>query len=377
MTKTIVGLFNTFSDAQVLVDDLLTLGIERDAISVFSTQRPADQLKERELYGEPNEPLAEPPQETGAIQGALGGMTIGGALGLLLGIGTLAIPGVGPVLAAGPLAAALGSTAVGAGLGGLIGVLSNAGVSHDDALLFNEGLRRGGTLVSAHVHENMIDATERAFERAGAVDIQQRAADWQAEGWSPTSRPPNDYSDPDAGETWKESSKVGTVGGAVAGGATGAAIGSVGGPVGTAIGGVAGAATGAAVGAAGDIAGEAIDDDGDRSYVRDEDLIARDYERGGNDAYTRGTNDSWSLHEADYRDDFIVNYEPMGYAWDQYAQAYRYGDSFSADPQYRNYDWDQVEPHMRQNWDENLYGSWERFKDAVRYSWERAKQDLR
>lgn len=369
MTKTIVGLFNTFSDAQVLVDDLLTLGIERDAISVFSSERPADQLRERELYGETHDSIADQPEDASAIQGALGGMTIGGALGLLLGIGTLAIPGIGPVLAAGPLAAAFGSTAVGAGIGGLIGVLSNAGVSHDDALLFNEGLRRGGTLVSAHVHENMIDATEMAFERAGAVNIQQRAADWHAEGWTPTSRPPTDYSDPDVGNTWEDSSKVGTVGGAVAGAATGAAIGSVGGPVGTAIGGVAGAASGAAIGAAGDTVGEAAVE-GDR-------LSNGEYGRVEGGTYGYDNSGSWSLHETDYRDDFILNYEPMGYSWDQYAQAYRYGDSLSADPRYRDYSWEQAEPHIRQDWDENRYGSWERFKDAVKYSWERAKQDLR
>jgi hypothetical protein len=369
MTKTIVGLFNTFSDAQVLVDNLLTLGIERDAISVFSSERPADQLQERELYGETRDSVAAQPEDASAIQGALGGMTIGGALGLLLGIGTLAIPGIGPVLAAGPLAAALGSTAVGAGLGGLIGVLGNAGISHDDALLYNEGLRRGGTLVSAHVHETMIDASEMAFERAGAVNIQQRAADWHAEGWTPNDPKHHDPDNRDLGDTWEDSSKVGTVGGAVAGAATGAAIGSVGGPVGTAIGGVAGAASGAVIGAAGDTAGEAAVE-GDR-------VIDREYDRVEGRAYGYDNSDTWALHESDYRDDFILNYEPMGYSWDQYAQAYRYGDSFSADPQYRDYSWEQAEPHIRQNWDESLHGSWERFKDAVKYSWERAKQDLR
>ena len=85
----------------------------------------------------------------GAGKGAGIGATAGGVVGLLTGLGLLAIPGVGPVVAAGWLVATAAGAAVGGTAGGIIGALTQAGTSEEDAYIYAEGVRRGGTLVSA------------------------------------------------------------------------------------------------------------------------------------------------------------------------------------------------------------------------------------
>jgi len=204
---------------------------------------------------------------------------VGGVLGLLVGIGALAIPGIGPVIAAGPLVAALGTAAAGAGIGaaagGLLGALVGAGIPEEEAHLYAEGVRRGGSLVTVSTDESMASTAYSVLRRHNAVDVDERGQMYREQGWErfdpdagpyPESSSYNAYAGAgsypgDSARTdWEESSKVGTAAGTVAGAATGAAIGSAGGPVGTVVGGVAGAAVGAGVGAAGDAAGEAAED---------------------------------------------------------------------------------------------------------------------
>src|ERR1700746_1617846 len=100
----------------------------------------------------------------GAAKGAGIGAPIGGGAGLLAGLGMLAIPGIGPVVAAGWLAAPLAGAAGGAGggavSGGVIEAMTSAGVSEADAHLYAEGVRRGGTLVVARVDEGQVDVVE-------------------------------------------------------------------------------------------------------------------------------------------------------------------------------------------------------------------------
>lgn len=255
MTRTTVGLFDTFAQAQQAVHELTNNGVRRDDISIVANDA-------RGEYG--NEVSGETKVGETAVGGALGGGVLGGVLGLLVGIGALAIPGIGPVLAAGPLAAALGAAGatavagagIGAASGGIIGALVGAGIPEDEAHIYAEGVRRGGALVT--VSSDTVDAgtVQSVMQRNGAADVRARGEEWRRDGWNrfdPDSKPHHNHYD--------ESSKVGTTGGAVAGAATGAAIGSAGGPVGTVIGGVAGAVTGAGVGAAGDTAGEKAEDE--------------------------------------------------------------------------------------------------------------------
>jgi hypothetical protein len=350
MAKTIVGLFDTFSQAQRVVDDLTSAGIDRSNISLVRRNRDDGIATTTTDMGDTTTADA-----VGA--GAIGGGVLGGTLGLLVGIGALVIPGIGPVIAAGPLAAALGSAAVGAGIGaaagGLIGALVGAGVPEEEAHVYAEGVRRGGTLVTVNADDMMADRVYSIMRGAGAADINTKATGWRSEGWSRFDERAEPYPLSDVDDTWERSSKIGTTGGAVAGAATGAAMGSAAGPVGTVIGGAAGAAVGAGVGAAGDVAGESLEDNVEESR-----------------AVGAG---SWSTYEPTFRNDYSSRYANSGYTWDQYSTAYRYGYNAATDQRYYGRHWNDVETTLRGGWDESRYGPWNRFKDAVQHAWERAK----
>jgi hypothetical protein len=104
--------------------------------------------------------------------------------GLLVGLGALAIPGVGPLIAAGPIATTLLGAGVGAAAGGLLGALVDVGVPEDEANYYAEGVRRGGVLVSVGAEDAMVDRVINILERHNAVDVQRRAEEWQREGWT-------------------------------------------------------------------------------------------------------------------------------------------------------------------------------------------------
>ncbi|MFN0051995.1 MAG: hypothetical protein ACKV0T_07375 [Planctomycetales bacterium] len=108
----------------------------------------------------------------GAAAGAGTGAAVGGALGWLVGIGALAIPGLGPFIAAGPIMAALGGAALGGTVGGLTGTLVGMGIPEFEAKQYEGKVKSGNSLIS--VHSENSDETGRAkeiFERAGARDI--------------------------------------------------------------------------------------------------------------------------------------------------------------------------------------------------------------
>src|SRR5947207_11774476 len=104
-----------------------------------------------------------------AATGAGVGAVVGGLGGLLLGLGALAIPGIGPIIAAGPLVAALGGAAAGAAVGGLIGALTKMGVPEEEAHIYAEGVRRGGTLVTVTADDANTDTIVSVLNGHGAV----------------------------------------------------------------------------------------------------------------------------------------------------------------------------------------------------------------
>src|SRR5436305_14658636 len=118
----------------------------------------------------------------GAAAGAGIGAGLGGAAGLLAGLGLLAIPGLGPVVAAGWLVSTAVGAAAGAATGGIVGALTEAGIPKEDAHAYAEGVRRGGTLVSARV----ADADRARFDallNESAVNLRNLTAAWQKRGW--------------------------------------------------------------------------------------------------------------------------------------------------------------------------------------------------
>jgi hypothetical protein len=108
----------------------------------------------------------------GATAGAGSGAVLGGILGWLVGIGSLAIPGVGPFIAAGPIVAALAGAGVGGALGGLAGALVGMGIPEYEAKRYEGRLTEGGILLSVHCDTSEeIDRAKKIMERTGAEDI--------------------------------------------------------------------------------------------------------------------------------------------------------------------------------------------------------------
>ena len=168
VTVVISRLFKDYRSAQDAVRELEKAGIPDDDISIVANN--ADKWFSPDLA-------------TAGGKGAAVGAGFGGVGGLLAGLGLLAIPGLGPVVAAGWLAAALtGAAAVGAA-GGVVGMLAEAGVATNEAEVYAESLRRGGSLVSARV-----PAAEKArFEailNPSAVDVGKRRDELTAGGWT-------------------------------------------------------------------------------------------------------------------------------------------------------------------------------------------------
>jgi uncharacterized protein (TIGR02271 family) len=117
---------------------------------------------------------------TGATVGAVGG----GIIGLLAGLGGLLIPGIGPIVAAGPLVGALAGAGVGAVAGGLVGALVDLGVPEDDAEYYAEGIRRGGTLVTVRAADERADEAADIMNRYNPIDLDRRVESWRGEGWT-------------------------------------------------------------------------------------------------------------------------------------------------------------------------------------------------
>lgn len=175
MTKTVTGLFDTYADATSAVAQLKAAGISDSDISIVSNSD--DHHKDNDNGA------AE-----GAGTGAGIGAAVGGAGGLLTGLGIMAIPGVGPVVAAGWLAAlaagAVGGAVVGGAAGGLIGALTDSGVDERDAHVYAEGVRRGGTLVTAKVDEALVPQAEAILQRSNRVDLPTRRSAYEGQGWT-------------------------------------------------------------------------------------------------------------------------------------------------------------------------------------------------
>src|SRR5690606_32970874 len=116
--------------------------------------------------------------------GAVTGGVVGGLTGVLLGLGVLAIPGFGPVLAAGPLVAGLAGAGIGAAVGGLVGALVSWGVPQEEAELYAESVRRGSTLVGLKADDDRVQQAVNIMNNHGPVDVQRRSEYWRATGWS-------------------------------------------------------------------------------------------------------------------------------------------------------------------------------------------------
>ncbi len=149
--------------ASNLVERLKTVGFTANEISVLLPD--SESSKDFAIDNQTKSP-------EGAAVGASTGAAVGGALGWLAGIGSLAIPGVGPLIAAGPIMAALTGVAVGGAVGGVSGALIGMGIPEYEATRYVGKLKGGRCLVSVHAEDSAeISRAKRIMEEAGAEDI--------------------------------------------------------------------------------------------------------------------------------------------------------------------------------------------------------------
>jgi len=177
MTKTVSALYDTYDSARAAVNDLETAGISNSDISIVANNSENWHRDDRR---------SDAAEDAGTGAGV--GAAVGGLGGLLTGLGLMAIPGVGPVVAAGWLIStavgAVTGAAVGAATGGIIGSLTGAGVPEDDAHVYAEGVRRGGSLVTARVADARESEAQAILHRHKSVDVTARRNVYREEGWS-------------------------------------------------------------------------------------------------------------------------------------------------------------------------------------------------
>lgn len=161
--KSVLCIVNTEMQAGHIVDRLKAEGFSNNDISVLFP----DKTGTRDFAVAKGTKAPE-----GAATGAGTGAVVGGALGWLAGIGALAIPGVGPFVAAGPIAAALSGAAVGGAVGGIAGSLIGMGIPEYEAKRYEGKIKQGGILLSVHTdNSDEVKRAKQIFEDAKAEDI--------------------------------------------------------------------------------------------------------------------------------------------------------------------------------------------------------------
>jgi hypothetical protein len=184
---TLSRLYDDYATATQVLHELESAGVPASEISIVASNAdnwysgkggtaPSSTTHDRNRNGVDD-------RADGAATGASIGVAVGGVAGLLAGLGMIAIPGIGPVVAAGWFASTAAVAAAGGVAGGLLGALTEAGVSEEDAQVYAEGVRRGGTLLTVRVPEGERTRVEAILDRS-AVNIRERGMAYRQSGWS-------------------------------------------------------------------------------------------------------------------------------------------------------------------------------------------------
>jgi hypothetical protein len=159
----VFGIYRTPATAEAAVDHLLARGFTNESISVLLPDDETTRAFAHEKHTKAPE---------GTATGVTAGGVIGGTLGLLAGIGALAIPGVGPLIAAGPIMGALAGLGVGGAVGGVVGALVGMGIPEYEAKRYEGAVKDGGTLLSVHCDtSDQISVAKDALRDTGAHDV--------------------------------------------------------------------------------------------------------------------------------------------------------------------------------------------------------------
>lgn len=317
---TIVGTFHDTSEAQKAVRDLMSMGFTNDDVSlVFSD--PEGRYKTHLAGTDVHE---HHDTGTAAATGAVLGGVEGGLIGLALGLGAFAIPGLGPIIGMGPILAGLIGAGTGAATGGITGALVERGIDDVDADYYAEAVRRGYVLLVVDAPDGREDEVMDVMERYDVVDIDERAEHWRSEGWTGYDTSARPYTSEQITGERDHYLRTRT-------GATGA-----------------------------------------RNYG----ATGSAYNTGTTGAYGTSvgnyTTTDFDTFTTDYREHYN-RYPVSGYSYQDYEPAYRYGHTLAMNEQYRGRDWAAIEPEVRSQWEREHYGTWEQFKDSIRYAWDRVK----
>ena len=159
----VFGIYRSGQHAERAVDSIITAGFPSANISVLLP----DSRSTKEFAHEKDTKAPE-----GTTAGVTAGGVIGGTLGVLAGIGALAIPGVGPLIAAGPIMAGLAGLGVGGAVGGLVGALVGMGIPEYEAKRYEGQVKSGGTLLSVHCDTSQeVTRAKELLKSTGATDI--------------------------------------------------------------------------------------------------------------------------------------------------------------------------------------------------------------
>ena len=321
--KTIVGLFDSVQEAQDVVRDLESAGFSREQISLV-TQR-------------------EAVASSGNGEATATGAVIGAGVGILAGLVAVTVPGVGVVAALGPI---LAGGLMGAVTGGLIGSLVDAGVPEEEAAFYNEGVRRGGTLVTVATRDEDAPRAVEIMNRHHPVDLNARAATWRQAGWTPA----GSRSAAQSTSTPSQSSLAPDPTGQTTMGDAAAAM-----PAPTMAIPAQGAQPTREVNAP--TTGQA----------------SASSATGGSGSSSIPLADDYSRLEPEFQNDFRSAAAPgADYTYEECKPAYVYGCELAREC--RGSDWNAVEPQARNTWEQRHPGTWDRVKNAARYAYDRAKQ---
>ena len=169
--QTITRGCDSYGQARQVVADLEASGIKSSDINLIANKYICDETAR-----------LEEPSATGPAAGV--GAALGGTAGLLAGLGVIAIPGLGPVVAAGALAATAVGAAAGAVTGGVVGALVSAGVPEEEAHVYCEAVRRGGTLVSVRTADSNVAFVQQIMNRHRPIDPIERRGTYRGQGWT-------------------------------------------------------------------------------------------------------------------------------------------------------------------------------------------------
>jgi hypothetical protein len=161
-TEAIAGFFRTREQGESAREALMTAGFTTDEVGFVAGDTRGHTT-----------PRIGSLESTGAESQMVDNAWVGGVVGLAAGMVAVVIPGIGPLLAAGPLAGAIGGLTLGAATGGVIGLLRDQGISEEQAEFYAEGVKRGGSLVTVHdVSEDRAGNAREILERHGAIDTE-------------------------------------------------------------------------------------------------------------------------------------------------------------------------------------------------------------